>query len=357
MLAPLVHLDRPIEAQAFAAHREERHRQCLARLALARRDGRARRAKPSARLSTSRLTTLRSPASRVAVPAGRPPLVPEEPGAAGEQQDDADDGGDDRSPWAFSSPPLAWCRCHARVSTPSCSWSVKLAGTLAIGQGAWTMSDRHATDLEASETRLQAALDALAAADPDVARAIERVGRPASRRRPPGFRDASAHHHGPAAVHQGGGRHSRPARGGAGRWRHAERLPRPRRCLPARLRAECAQGRVRPASGIGHRRAAGSISMRSRQLDDEAVIEALTGAARLRPLECRDLPPVRAGPARCPAGRRSGAADRLSSGSSGSTSGRAPRRFAPWPRAGHRGAVPARSCSGTSTGRRRSTHA
>ena len=49
------------------------------------------------------------------------------------------------------------------------------------------MKDVAADDLEISTTRLHAALAALAAADPDVARAVERVGRPPSRRRQPGF--------------------------------------------------------------------------------------------------------------------------------------------------------------------------
>ena len=49
------------------------------------------------------------------------------------------------------------------------------------------MKDVAPDDLEISTTRLHAALAALAAADPDVARAVERVGRPPSRRRQPGF--------------------------------------------------------------------------------------------------------------------------------------------------------------------------
>lgn len=49
------------------------------------------------------------------------------------------------------------------------------------------MSPPAGDDPEASERRLRAALDALAALDPDVGLAIERVGRPPSRRRPPGF--------------------------------------------------------------------------------------------------------------------------------------------------------------------------
>mgnify|MGYP001047026060 CR=1 FL=1 len=49
------------------------------------------------------------------------------------------------------------------------------------------MNDVAAADLELSRTRLDSALDALAAADPDVARAIGRVGRPPLRRRSPGF--------------------------------------------------------------------------------------------------------------------------------------------------------------------------
>jgi len=49
------------------------------------------------------------------------------------------------------------------------------------------MNDVAAADLTLSRTRLDTALDALAAADPDVARAIERVGRPPLRRRPAGF--------------------------------------------------------------------------------------------------------------------------------------------------------------------------
>jgi DNA-3-methyladenine glycosylase II len=49
------------------------------------------------------------------------------------------------------------------------------------------MNDIAAADLKLSRTRLDTALDTLAAADPDVARAIGQVGRPPLRRRPPGF--------------------------------------------------------------------------------------------------------------------------------------------------------------------------